>query len=132
MMMEPIQDDIEMIRLCLTADDLAPPPYPGALAALDRLVAERDRLLQERAALQEANAGWDVTAAELVAERDRDYADMRKFQAKFIEADQERDRLQHALIRVQNVGDLAAVRVADEALTKTEDQGQSSSIGSAK
>jgi hypothetical protein len=45
--MEPIQDDIGMIRLCLTADDLAPPPYPGAIAALDRLVAERDRLREK-------------------------------------------------------------------------------------
>jgi hypothetical protein len=65
-MSEPIQDDIEMIRLCLTANDLAPPPYPGAIAALDRLVAERDR---EREAYRGAREMFAAKYAALEAER---------------------------------------------------------------
>ena len=70
--MEPIQDpDIEMIRLCLTADDLAPPPYPGALAALDRLVAERDAMQRK---MEKYRAEAHLLTEErdaVVAERDR-------------------------------------------------------------
>jgi hypothetical protein len=40
--MEPIQDDIDMVREALTALDA----MPEEVAALDRLVAERDRLIQ--------------------------------------------------------------------------------------
>jgi hypothetical protein len=73
--MEPIQDDIERVRNWLdlaewsdAAEDFTGGVKDEALAALDRLVAERDR----------------------------DYADMRKFQAKFIEADHQIDKWKEA------------------------------------
>jgi hypothetical protein len=44
--MEPIQDDIETIR------ESEIQYHPAALAALDRLVAERDRLIQENEELK--------------------------------------------------------------------------------
>jgi AmiR/NasT family two-component response regulator len=43
--MEPIQDDIEAVRAALLLQPMS--EHRDALAALDRLVAERDRLQSE-------------------------------------------------------------------------------------
>ncbi len=45
--MEPIQDDIETVRHFLKG-------HPHGLSALDRLVAERDRLIQREAIWRQA------------------------------------------------------------------------------
>jgi len=57
------------------------------------LQGREDELKYLRRELREARAALDAMKIEL----DADYADMRKFQAKFIAADQERDHLRDLL-----------------------------------